>query len=445
MLKIVKPQTIRQKLGDIIKKRHEPIWVAGMVALMLLFVSATAYRIHSEYAPPPTDNEFNWENRGHSDFHNGSYFPALCYMQGDCPYSSDDASNYLMPRAAATYSPIVFVLHVPFAILPLELADVAFFVCNVAMLMLIAYFSIQMSGATFRWFDFLAIANLLILSRPGHMTLFTGYFTAEIVIGCVLAIHYAHSRPVLSAFGMVLASIKPNFVIPLIIMMLLRRNYQAVMLGIAFSAVAAVGGLGWLTYHNGFDQVVQDIRSGQAELHIDETELPVNTWTRTDLLGMFAKIANTAPGDSMYLLSMFALAAIVGPFIFRYAPHELNKGATGLTALISALAILVGIYHHSYDCLLIAVPAIGVLFYGQTTLKEVPAFWRNVVAILCAIPAINYVSTLSIMNWMDLEKLSYSWQAVTLINGVCLTFALIILVAVAFYSTPAKSVKTATE
>ena len=150
MLKIVKPQTIRQKLGDIIKKRHEPIWVAGMVALMLLFVSTTAYRIHSEYAPPPTDNEFNWENRGHSDFHNGSYFPALCYMQGDCPYSSDDASNYLMPRAAATYSPIVFVLHVPFAILPLELADVAFFVCNVAMLMLIAYFSIQMSGATLR-------------------------------------------------------------------------------------------------------------------------------------------------------------------------------------------------------------------------------------------------------------------------------------------------------
>ena len=444
MLKAVKPLTTRRKLRGIIDKRHEPTWVAAMAGLLLLLIAASAYRIHTEYAPPPVDNQFNWVNRGHSDFHNGSYFPAQCYMQGGCPYSSDDASQYLMTRAAATYSPIVFVLHVPFAMLPLELADIAFFACNVAMLMLIAYFSIRMSGATFRWFDFLAMTNLILMSRPGHMTLFTGYFTAEIVIGCVLALHFAHSRPVLSGFGMVLASIKPNFVIPLILMMLLRRNYKAVVLGIAFSAVTATGGLGWLTYHNGVEQVIQDIRSGQAELHVDETELPVNTWTRTDLLGMYAKIVNSVPGDAMYLLSMFILAAIIGPFIFRYAPHEPNKGATGLTAMITVLAILVGIYHHSYDCLLLAVPVIGVLFFGQTTLKEVPALWRNIAAVLCLIPAVNYVSTISVMNLLNLDKLSFSWQAVTLVNGVCMTIALVILVAVACYRTPSNSADSLT-
>ena len=305
------------------------------------------------------------------------------------------------------------------------------------MMMMIAGFCIRMSGAKFFWFDYLAILNLLLLSRPGHMTLFTGYFTAEIVIGCLLAIHFAHSRPVLSGLGMVLASIKPNFVIPLIIMMLWRRNFKAVAIGILFSAIAAGSGLAWLSYHNGVEQVVQDIRGGQAELHIDDTEIPINTWTRIDLLGMYAKLANKNPGDFMYLISMVIGSLLVGPIMYRLAPNEHNHGATGLTACILILAILVGIYHHSYDCLLLTVPTIGLLFYGNSTFREVPAIWRNSAGVLCAVPAFNYLSTLTVMSRLGLERLSFAWQAVTLINGVCLTLALLILVCVAIYRIPA--------
>ena len=333
MLKVVQSQTKRQKLAGVLEHRHHPVAIATMALLMVLLIAGTAFRIYSDYSPPAVNGQFDWENRGHSDFHNGSYMSAQCYMDGACPYSSEDAANYGMTRAAATFSPIVFVLHLPFAILPLELADIAFFACNVGMIVLLAFLSIRMAGARFYWFDFLAITNLLLVSRPGHMTLFTGYFTAEIVIGCVMAIHFAHSRPTLSGLGMLLASIKPNFVIPLIIMMLWRRNFQAVVLGIVFSAIAAGAGMGWLTYHNGIEQVIQDVRGGQAELHFDQTELPINTWTRTDLLGMYAKVVNAVPGDTMYLLSMVVLSLIVGPFIYRYAPHEPNRGATGLDAL----------------------------------------------------------------------------------------------------------------
>ena len=429
MLKKAKARTLRARLLWLAEKRHHPVAIAAMAILMVLLISATAFRIHADYAPPPINNEFDWENRGHSDFHNGSYYPAQCFMNGACPYLTEDSAQYLMTRAAATYSPIVFAIHIPFAMLPLEMADIAFFACNVAMMMLLAYFSIRMSGAPFYWFDFLAITNLILMSRPGHMTMFTGYFTAEIVIGCIVALHFAHSRPKLSGLGMVLASIKPNFVIPLIIMMLWRRNYRAVFFGILFSAIAAVAGLGWLSYHNGMGQVIQDVRGGQAELHVDETEIPINTWTRTDLLGMYAKVVNSVPSDTMYLISMVVLSLVIGPIIYRFTPHESNRGATGLTAFVSVLAILVGIYHHSYDCLLMVVPAIGVLCYGSLTLKEVPVFWRNVVALMCVVPAINYVSTLSVMNLLGLERHSFSWQTVTMINGICLTVALVVLVA----------------
>lgn len=415
---------------DIFQRRHHPAVIGVLALLTVALITASALRVYSDYAPAPIDGQFNWALRGHSDFHNGAYYPAKCFMHGACPYSAEDAGRYLMSRAAATYSPIVFMLHVPLAMLELPAADIVFFALNVAMLMLLAYFAIRMSGAGFNWFDFLAITNLILMSRPGHITLFTGYFTAEIVIGCVLALHYANSRPVISGLGMVLASIKPNFVIPLIIMMLWRRNFKAVVLGIVFCALAAAAGLGWLSYHNGLDQVIHDIRGGQAELHIDETELPVNTWTRTDLPGMYAKVVNWVPGDAIYLLSMIVLSMIVGPFIYRYAPHESNQGATGLTAFICFLSILVGIYHHSYDCLLLVVPVVGLLFYGNQTLGDVPVIWRNIVAVLCVVPAVNYLSTMMVMDRLGLEKLSFAWQAVTMINGICMTLALLILVLV---------------
>ncbi len=420
--------------------RHHPAAVAAMVAVLAILLGLTAFRIYKNYSVPSTT--FDWNNRGFSDFHNGAYFPAKAFVDGKSPYNLEVAKQYDMCRPTPPYSPVVFLIHAPLAILPLEIARAVFFVANFATIALIAYCSLSMSFQKFRWFDFLAITNLLLISRPGHITMFTGYFTAEIVVGCIVALHFAKHRPVVSGLGLVLASIKPNFVIPLVLLMLFRKNFKALAYGVLFSGLAAGVGLGWLSYHNSLEQVIQDIRGGQDALHVDPTEMPVNTWTRVDLLGMYAKVIDWVPDDKTYLMAMMLMIPAVGAFILPIASREKNPGATGLSALITSLALLLSLYHHSYDCLILAVPAIGVLFFGETTLPEVPRFWRWTVAGLVAVPAVNYASTKSIMDLFGLEPLSWNWQAVTLINGVCLLLALLILMLSTWpikFEPPAKS------
>ena len=418
-------QETDQPVANWLHQRHRPAAIAALVLLMACILGATAYRIYSNYSHPGTS--FDWTNRGFSDFHNGTFFPTQAFVDGKSPYSTIVAEEYNMARATPPYSPVLFLIHAPFAFFPLEISRVIFFFFNFLWIAAIAYCSLSMSNQKFRWFDFLAITNLLLISRPGHITMFSGYFTAEIVFGCFLALHYAKTRPALSGIGLVLASIKPNFVIPLVLLLVFRKNFHALIVGCFFCAASAGIGLGWLSYHNGLQQVVNDVRDGQEALHIDPTEMPVNTWTRVDLLGMYAKITDWAPDDKIYLAGMLVIVSLVGLVLWRASDRETNSGATGLTGFIAILTLLLSLYHHSYDCLLLAVPAVGVLFFGRTTLPDVPTFSRYAVAILTMIPIVNYTSTKSAMGLMSLKPLSFWWQAVTLVNGACLLAALAIL------------------
>ena len=402
--------------------------VAAMVLLFLTLVSLTAWRAYSNLSPPSV--EFDWGNRGFSDFHNGTYFPTKAFIDGKSPYSGAVAQEYSLARETPPYSPIVFIIHIPFALLPIEIARGAFFVYSLGVLGALAFCSLRMARQSFRWFDFLAIWNLLLLSRPGHLTLFTGYFTAEIVLGCVLALHFATKKPWLSGLALVLASIKPNFVLPLILMMLFARNFKAVAWGILFCAITAGAGVGWLSHERGFASVFEEVQSGQKALHVEPTEMPVNTWTRLDLTGMFAKVINWAPGDSVYLVVMAIMLVAVGLLVLRKSPGNLRGGAASPQSLFICVGVLLSIYHHVYDCLLIAVPAVALVLYREKSYDQMPAKLRGLLKILVVVPAVNYLSTLSVMGLLEIEKLSFAWQAITLINGICLLMAFTIL---AFY------------
>ena len=399
-----------------------------MGLMFVVLVSLTAWRAYSNLSP--ISRQFDWENRAFSDFHNGTYLPTKAFVDGKSPYSAAVAYEYEMARETPPYSPIIFILHIPYALLPLEVSRALFFSSSIAVLGAIAFCCIKMSSLPFRWFDFFAITNLLLISRPGQQTIFTGYFTAEIVLGCFIALHFAAKRPMLSGLGLVLASVKPTFVLPLMMLMLFRRNFQSLVYGVLFCALAAGAGFGWLAMHNGVGNVVQDVAGGQEALHVDPTEMPVNTWTRTDLVGMYAKLTDWVPGDAVYLAVMVLAMSLLGVVLYKWtADQQDDDGAAGLTGAVICLAILLGIYHHAYDCLLLAVPLVGVACSQRdSSFRVVPYFWRIVVAALIMVVGFNYLSTKSAMGLLQLEPLSNVWQGVTLINGLCIAIALVILV-----------------
>lgn len=413
-----------------------------VVAIMLLgsigLIAVTGYRTYRSYAQP--SRTFDWESRGLSDFHNGTYFPTKAFRNQINPYSNQAVEEYTMSRPAPPFSPTVFILHLPFSYFDLYVADVLFFAYNVFLLFALAYCSIRMATDEVKIGVLLFVFNLLLVSRPGHITLFTGYFTLELALGSVLALHFGKSRPVLAGLGMLLALGKPTYIVPLIILMLCRRNVKAVLIGCLFCFIGGAAGLGWLAMDSSMGEVIQGVKEGQQALHDDPTELPLNTWTRVDYLGMLAKFLDWVPDDKSYLLGMLGFLSIPGFALFIGSKYEKNQGATSLSAYIVLIAMAVSIYHQVYDCLLIAVPWVGLLLFREKAKIPLGRFEGIAISVIAAVPLFNYVSTISIRNLLKLEQHSLLWQSITVVNGTCLLVVLF-WICLRFVQTAGKSIE----
>ena len=427
--------------------RHRGSWLAA-VLLILLGIAFAGYRAHQRYAVPAA--EFDFSKSGMSDFHNGVYFPAMAFREGINPYSEAATRNYPMARSAPPYSPVVFLLYLPLTWLELPAADIVFFALNVVLLVVTAGLIVSMvrAGVGHQEFqpagfsllarlnrDHLVIAWLagfLLVSRPGHITLFTGYFTLQLVLGTLLAFHFSKSRPWLSGLGMLLASGKPTYIIPLIILMAARKDYRALLIGFVMCSVVATAGLGWLASHSDIPSVIEGIRQGQEAFDDDPTEDPKNTWTRLDTMGVIAKVAAIKPSGLQYLLGMLVILAPICWFIWRYVDDESESGGAGLTASIAILGLLVSIYHHSYDGLAAASVWCAVVLGGTRLFPGLSPAKLWIAGLLLTVPAINYLATLRFREWAGFNNQDIAWHVVTSANGVCLLVALLILMTAAW-------------
>lgn len=400
-----------------------PVALIALVFLVLgvVFAFGRAYRDYSGQ-----DENFNWNARGFSDLHS-CYIYAKTFRNGLSPYEIQDDPEFAATRPSAPFSPAIFYLLWPVSCLSMARADVVFSVLNMGMLSLISYWVFRFSNQRFRWHLWIAVLGFIVFSRPGHITLYTGYFTPVLVIGTLMAFHFARPTPWLAAVGVLLASIKPTYFIPLVILLLFRKNFKAALYGTALSIAVAVAGLFWLATDSSVVEVVDSVLVGQAAFDDDPTEFPVNTWTRVDVMGMIAKAVDWIPDKKVYLGCMVLLLLPPGIVIWRVADSERNSGAMGLSALISMLALLVTIYHHSYDCLLIIPATLAMLLFGRTTMMELHTPARRIVVALLLVPSLNYFSTLTFRGRMELDQYGVVWQSITMINGICLTAGLLVL------------------
>ena len=253
-------------------------------------------------------------------------------------------------------------------LLPLRIAEVLYFVFSVGLIIAIAKLCASAAGLPGRLDAILAIAAGLVFARGGHITLFDGYFTFELVLATFLAIHWGGRKPMLAALALVVVSAKPTYILPLGFLMLARGNYKSLVLGAILSIIAAAVPFLWLASNQGDGDVVsgtktllQHIHEAQ-EIHRNmEDESPVYSWTRLDLLSVIAKWTRSVPGDLTHLAVMGAV--LVPPMILLFGRWRkgVDDGLAGMTGAIIVTALLVSLYHQSYDALLMFAPAVGVV------------------------------------------------------------------------------------
>ena len=94
--------------------------------------------------------------------------------------------------------------------------------------------------------------------------------------------------------------------------------------------------------------------------------------------------------------------------------------------MIVVLAMLVTIYHHSYDCIIVAVSMVAMLLNSRRLIPSMPGWIAVFVGLLLAVPLLNYVSTRAVRDKLGFEQLDIAWQSITMVNGACLTLAMLI-------------------
>ena len=401
-------------------------WLAGCA--LILGLSLTIGRIIVQYQTP---GPFDPNNQGLCDFHNGIYFPTRALLNGISPYSQNYADTNPVARQIPFFSPLILLLHTPFVVVPLRVGEIAFVVFSIGVLMGIGFAVAAAIGKPKRIDVALSVSAFLIFTRGGHVTLFDGYFTLELILATILSVHWADKKkPWLAAVALAIVSAKPTYILPLGFLMLARGNLKPLILGAVISIVGAALPMGLLAYavgdgnvSQGWQQLRSDIEEAQEFHMADDLETPTNTWTRVDALAIVAKWLQSDPSQAAHLIVMMVILAVPMFLLWQRFKASDDDGICGVCGGLLMTTLLVSLYHQAYDTMLLVAPLAG-LVYQWGRWPELSGKAQFFIGALMLLPSVNIFSTRSLLLGLGLPPGAV--RAATSINACSLVICLVI-------------------
>ena len=376
------------------------LWLA-MLAFSLA-VGPTAFRTISTFSiPGRPDVTLN----GMKDFRDAVYFPTVAYLEGVNPYGPEYQQFHPEDSEFPLFTPLTFLLHLPFGLLPYSWAAALYFALQVVLIVALARLLLSACRVDASWTSGFGFAALIAISRPVHVNLYLGQLGLTMMLGCLLALHWAKPKPWLAGLGLALVTIKPNYAVPLAVLMLCRRHFRAVTLGLAVSGVATAvattvlvmrtGGValfasqllstyGSLTRHPGLESV--DVASG-----------------RIDAVSILARFSSLPVPGSVKIVVACGCLLLGGIAVLGLSRRQTEQRADGLSATVVCLCLLACVYHNSYDAALLFLPALAVAAARNPVWRVVPDVARWSLASLLALPLLNYLSTRQVAYRLSLE------------------------------------------
>ncbi len=363
-----------------------------------------------------------------SDFRDAVYYPERAFLDGKNPYDYATLKTYPTGNGFPVYSPITFIVHLPFGLLSYRTAQLAYFLTTIALTGVLAWLALVMSGAEVDAARVLAIAAVLLISRPGHQNLLLGQTTLQIAIGAYVAMHWARTRPWLAAAGLMLASIKPNWILPLGVLMLFRRDVMPVLIGAFLATVGAALGLVVLAMTPGaLPAVLAAARRNFEGWNVSTIVLPSSSWIRVDAWALFGRFVG---GDLSLAAKMVTSAVIIGASaIVLMRLRGTTSAQRHVSLAVTCLALLLCIHHQAYDLLFLAAPLVGLALVPAALPVDAPAL-RSALLVLLAIPFANYLATESALTVFAVS--GTPWIAITSINGAAMLASWAAYVGLAF-------------
>ena len=363
-----------------------------LTALVALIGAVAAWRAlrPSWQAPIPT-----WANLPEErlqDFRDALYFPIREFLAGGNPYHPPTMFDHWPVRQAFNlYQPYHLLLHAPFALPGYRVGAVAFTLASLVLLVALAV----LAAGRLRPHVPLAlgtalVATLLVLSQVGKAQLYVGQVNPLIAVGAAGALLARRDAPRWAALALALAWLKPQFGLPLAVLLFVRGSQRVALTGTAVAAVASLAAAVPLVVRGGGVGPFLDVIAANLA-HAGETAYgAVDSMTaqRVDVAAVFYRVTGWLPpgAEVVALVGVLVVSAVLVRRLDR-------MGQPAAADVLTCLAVVAAMVHQPGD-VLIAVPSlvgVGVWWWRGRCERD----WRlvsSVVLLLVPFAHLHFVS-----------------------------------------------------
>ncbi len=376
------------------------------------------------------------------DFRDAIYYPVRAFLDGRNPYDAASyGAAYPVYNLFPLYSPLMLVVHAPFGLLPFEWAELAYAAATVVLLLVVVHLAHRLIGVEATTTRTLAVATLVLVSRPGYLNVLLGQNTLQVALGTYLALYATPRRPWLGAAGLALATIKPTYGIPLALLLLIRADTAIVARAVALAAVLTLPAAAVLAAHaGGVSALLATVPSNYTvTLHDDPVANAVTSAIRVDLFALLSRIGGRELGGTVEAIVGVVVIAAGGVCLWRLARLPQSRAVRNLSAALACLTLLLASYHQNYDLLLLIVPTLAVVYGAWPTAGRRNRLRRAVLTVLLVFPFANHLVAGRLLSTLQVTA-SPLFVPVASLNALALVAAFAICATVAWRMPPLASV-----
>jgi hypothetical protein len=360
--------------------------VTVAAAVVGAFSAARALRPAWE-VPIPTGANLAEERL--QDFRDATYYPIREFLAGGNPYDPAAMFEHWPVRQNFNlYQPYHLVLH-----LPLVLGTVV-------------------------------IAALLVTSQVGKAQLYVGQVNPLIAVGAAAALMARSRHPRVAALGLAVAWLKPQFGLPLAVLLFARGSRRVALSGTAIAAIASLPVVGLLVCRGGGVGAFLDVIAANLAhaSHTSYGAVDSLTAQRVDLPAVFFRTTDWLPPAAELVALVGVLAATA------HLARKLDRGdedSRSVADLITCVGAVVALVHQPGD-VLIAVPAmVAVAVVCWRRRSEKPWQLTGAALLALAVPFVHlYFVNEAIVGL-------FGSRADVTVDGVAIVVAWVLLVVVA--------------
>jgi hypothetical protein len=335
--------------------------VTGLVALVGAVSAWWAMRPSWQVPVPTLTNRAEVRMQ---DFRDATYFPLREFFAGGNPYDpSAMFAHWPVRQDFNLYQPYHLVLHLPFALADYRVGAVAFVLTSLVLLVMLAAVA---AHALRPWVPVpfalgtAAIATVLVTSQVGKAQLYLGQVNPLVALGAAGALAGRTRHPRWAAVGLAVAWLKPQFGLPLAVLLFARGSRRVALAGTALAAAASLPVVLLLVFRGGGLGAFLDVIAANLAHATGTSYGAVDSVTaqRIDISAVLFRGTGWLPPGAEVLVLLGVLAA--GVVLVRRLDRVADPALVAVADLLTCLAVVVCVVHQPGD-VLIAVPATAVL------------------------------------------------------------------------------------